>query len=378
MAPLRLASLAIVLATATLVAAPPSMGADRRQLACGSVITEPTLLTADLLDCRGTGLVVGADGITLDLNGHTVDGAGAGANVGIEIDGHDGVTIANGTVRDFSEGVLVVDGRDIAIRRLTSSHQRHGGITIDGAHGVVVTDNVLRGNGAGIIVTRSGIVRVAANRVSASGFGGIPVFESEQVVITDNAVETSVEAGIGLFTESTHNEVTRNRLSRNGAGISVSDGASDNLIAGNAVARNASGVIIDVGTFDNRVVDNVVADSAYEGVAVVGSDGNTVARNLVARNGAVDAAGGIVVIAPPDGLAETSDGNIVRDNAALDNDGDGIRVGAGHTANLVRGNRADRNTRLGIDAAPGTIDGGGNAAARNGDARQCIGVACGP
>jgi hypothetical protein len=65
------------------------------------------------------------------------------------------------------------------------------------------------------------------------------------------------------------------------------------------------------------------------------------------------------------------------DNAALGNDGDGIRVGEGQTANLLRGNRADHNTRLGIDAAPGTTDGGGNRAARNGDSRQCVGVACG-
>ena len=65
-------------------------------------------------------------------------------------------------------------------------------------------------------------------------------------------------------------------------------------------------------------------------------------------------------------------------NAALRNGGDGIHVGEGQTANLLRGNRADRNTRLGIDAAPGTLDGGGNRAAGNGDPRECLGIACGP
>jgi parallel beta-helix repeat protein len=69
---------------------------------------------------------------------------------------------------------------------------------------------------------------------------------------------------------------------------------------------------------------------------------------------------------------------VLIDNAALDNHGDGIRVGDGQTANLLRGNRADRNTRLGIDAAPGTIDGGGNRGTRNGDSRPCVGVACRP
>jgi parallel beta-helix repeat protein len=282
-------------------------------------------------------------------------------------------------VREFTEGVLVVGGSEIAIGRLTSADHGHGGITVDDSRDVIVTDNVVRRAGAGIIVARSDTVRVGANRVSASAFGGIPVFESERVVIAANTVTTSrTDAGIGLFEGSSHSEVTGNRLSRNGAGIVLAGGASDNLVAGNSVARSASGVILDVGTHDNRVVENVIEDSAFEGIAVVGSDGNLIARNRVARNGAVDAAGGIVVIPWPDDFAQTSDANVLVDNTAFDNDGDGIRVGAGQTANLLRGNRADRNSRLGIDAAPGTIDGGGNRAARNGDSRQCVGVACEP
>ena len=249
---------------------------------------------------------------------------------------------------------------------------------VDRARDAVVTDDVVRGPGAGIIVTRSDTVRVAANRVSGSAFAGIPVFESQHVAITDNTVTTSRnDTGIGLFDGSSQSEVTGNRLSRNGAGIGLDNGAFDNLIAGNSVARNDSGVIVDVGTHDNRVVENVIEDSLFEGIAVVGSDGNLIARNRVARNGAREAAGGIVVIPWPDDVAETSDANVLADNATLDNDGDGIRVGEGQAANLIRGSRADRNTLLGINA-PGSIDGGGNHAARNGDPRQCVGVACSP
>jgi hypothetical protein len=40
------------------------------------VITTDTTLDSDLLDCPGHGIVIGAPGITLDLNGHTVDGDG--------------------------------------------------------------------------------------------------------------------------------------------------------------------------------------------------------------------------------------------------------------------------------------------------------------
>jgi parallel beta-helix repeat protein len=371
---------AILLTVATVLgAAPATMAADRRPLACGDTITADARLTANLVDCPGDGLVIGADGVTLDLGGHTVDGDGAGDDVGIAVESHQGVTIANGAVREFTEGVLVVGASEIAIRRLTTSDQGHGGITIDGSRGVVVTDDVVRRDGAGIIVARSDTVRVRANRVSDSASGGISVFGSRHVMIGDNTVRTSrTDTGIGLFDGSSHSEVTGNRLSRNGAGIVLDGGASDNFIGGNSVARNASGVIVDVGTHDNRVVENLVADSAFEGIAVVGSDGNRIARNRVARNGGADAAGGIVVMPWPDDRAETSDANVLVDNLALDNGGDGIRVGAAQTANLLRSNRADRNSLLGIDAAPATIDAGGNRAARNGDSRQCVGVACGP
>jgi large repetitive protein len=305
MAPHVSAGLAIALAVATLSGAPAAMAHDGRPLACGDTITADTRLSVDLRDCPGAGLVVGADGITLDLGGHSVDGDASGDDAGIQVAGHHGVTIANGAVRQFSEGVLVMGGSDVAIRRLESTDQGHGGITVDGARRVVIADDTVRGAGAGIIVTRSDSVQVGANRVSGSASGGIPVFASRHVVVADNSVTTSGQAGIGLFDGSAQSQVTGNRVTRSGAGVSLDGGASGNRIAGNSLARNDSGVIVDVGTHDTAVVDNAIEDSAFEGIAVVASDGNLIARNRVARNGAVDGAGGIVVIPDPSDAAAT-------------------------------------------------------------------------
>jgi hypothetical protein len=66
----------------------------------------PTLDT-DLVDCPGDGIVIGADGITLDLNGHTLAGRFARPcsddcvhQDGIDnTAGHDRVLIENGVVR---------------------------------------------------------------------------------------------------------------------------------------------------------------------------------------------------------------------------------------------------------------------------------------
>jgi len=71
---------------------------------CGEVVTEDVLLDGDLT-CSGTALVIGADGITVDLNGHTIaseDGEGIGVD---NSGGFKSITIKNGTIDGFKEAV---------------------------------------------------------------------------------------------------------------------------------------------------------------------------------------------------------------------------------------------------------------------------------
>ena len=147
---------------------------------------------------------------------------------------------------------------------------------------------------------------------------------------------------------------------------------------------------------DNEVVRNRIEDSGFEGIAVVGS--GPVASNRVARNGALADAGGIAVIPLPDDPSETSDGNSLIENVLDDNVGDGLYVGSGQAATLLRENRSDRNTDdgidvdsasttltgnvanrnadLGIEGVAGVTDAGGNRASGNGNPLQCTNVFC--
>ena len=45
-------------------------------VSCGDTITTDTTLDSDLIDCPNNGIIIGADDVTLDLNGHTIDGDG--------------------------------------------------------------------------------------------------------------------------------------------------------------------------------------------------------------------------------------------------------------------------------------------------------------
>src|SRR5512145_568752 len=71
--------------------APPAAAT---HVSCGDTITQDTTLDSDLVGCAGDGLVIGADGVTVDLGGHRIDGAGAGA--GIRSENFSGLEIRGG------------------------------------------------------------------------------------------------------------------------------------------------------------------------------------------------------------------------------------------------------------------------------------------
>jgi hypothetical protein len=104
------ATATVALLTATVVVL--ALGADHalaRTVSCGEIITKSTRVDNDLINCPGDGLVIGADDITLDLNGHTIDGDGSsefGLDAGVQngdpdsgTAGHGGVRIRNGVIR---------------------------------------------------------------------------------------------------------------------------------------------------------------------------------------------------------------------------------------------------------------------------------------
>ncbi|MCA1703037.1 MAG: hypothetical protein LC808_07095, partial [Actinobacteria bacterium] len=78
---------------------------------CGREITEDTVLDDDLMCTSGPALIVTADDITLDLNGHTISPTqGAGAGAGILLREVSGVTVRNGSVERFGAGIVIEGG----------------------------------------------------------------------------------------------------------------------------------------------------------------------------------------------------------------------------------------------------------------------------
>src|SRR5688500_4217146 len=91
--------LVLVLTAGSLLLSAPAAPSASGAAACGKAIIMSFRLSHDLLYCPADGLVVGANGITINLNGKLVDGVSAAAS--IRSDGFDRVTIRNGKVQGF-------------------------------------------------------------------------------------------------------------------------------------------------------------------------------------------------------------------------------------------------------------------------------------
>jgi parallel beta-helix repeat protein len=373
----RASALAVVAASAVGLLMVLGAGeAEASHVSCGDTITADTTLDSDLLDCPNNGIVIGADGVTLDLNGHSIDGDGTEfpgcdemtelCDIGVANDFHDGVTVRDGSVREFGIGVLVRGAQKNRILKISSSRHDFFGAALGDSPRSVIRNSSLSRNvapeGDGIGVFGSDHVRIVRNKIRRNPGPGIHLFDSKKNLVKKNVFSRNGPAI--LMEKANRNEVQRNRVTK-GGGILVAPG-NRNVIARNHVSRALDSIAVDKGQ-GNRVVGNVVGRASKVGIRLgfpgFGGANNIVRGNLVRRS----RGDGFLV-------SDKDNGSVLKRNDAVGAGGDGFDVQS-RTATLS-GNRAVRNAELGIRAVGGVIDGGGNIARRNGDARQCTQISC--
>lgn len=388
------------------------------QVSCGQTLTQSVLLTNNLTNCGNDGLVIGAAGITVDLNGYGIDGIGQG--VGIRNNGHDQVTVTNGTIGGFDYGLQLNAGTfGNIIGNLTLTQNQEAGIQLadadNGSAGNLVRANELTANAAGIVLTGgtqgallldntiSGSAlegihlvgasgnRVEANRVSGSSGTGLWLEGSSNNSIVGNTILDNSDAAVTLEAASNGNKLEGNELTESEAGINIVESSGNDVIAnivtnhsdagisleaalnnvlrGNDVRFNSTGIDLHQSS-GNRIESNDASDSSSTGIAL----GSESLNNVVTLNTASgNSAEGISVEAEV--LPESTEpGNIIDRNTAGNNSSDGISVNkAGHR---ISANTANNNGGWGIYAETGNVDGGGNRASGNTEPMQCYQISC--
>ncbi|RKG68718.1 right-handed parallel beta-helix repeat-containing protein [Corallococcus sp. CA054B] len=345
---------------------------------CGDTLTQHTKLTHDL-NCPGDipfALRIGAEGIVLDLGGHTVRRTGPVTpnSQGIAVDFNS--MVRNGTVQGFSFGVVT------PITSITENLRLHKLVLLDNGYAVytrfntnlLITECRLSGNVSGL----------ASDHGQSSG-----AFDVRTSVFTHNG--TAMTADFHTI------DVLDSTFTSNENVLRCLNGSI--RIRSSTLAWNASValLLVDIGgpdtcgnlRFENSLIANNTAFapafapawqlfrfSMLNSLAVNNGAGLHVAPVDIYMDGNTfhDNAGGLTLSDTPLEFPITLTG-IVRGNQFLRNDGDGLRVLAPSTPVLIN-NVALGNTGWGIHA-PTAFNGGGNVARDNG-AGDCFGIVCAP
>ena len=236
---------------------------------CGTTITEDTKLDHDQ-NCSGTtGITIATRGVTLDLCGFTVDGDDTFGHHGIVITA-DRVTVKNGTVRDFEDGVRIRDADRVTLKNLWVISNRDDGV--NGEEARFLTLDKVRANNNGEegadIDTNSNYFTIKYSTFNGNGFGsdndeeGVDTDDSHHgKIIHSEASDNGVggfEIDTGAYVKITHNVATDGK---NGDGFEL-DRIEKSLIKKNIAKNNdRAGFDIESGSDNNTVTLNKAIDN---------------------------------------------------------------------------------------------------------------------
>ena len=254
----RLLAPTVVSLAATLLAFGPS-AALAGNVECGKEIFVDTKLDTNI-DCRGypglDGIMIGAPGITLNLNGFAIIGDSVPGASGVFNVGWDDVTIKNGAISGFQDGVRADGVTDLVIRD------------------VMFSDQVF----SSIVVINSADVRIKRVSISQPPGDGVNPAEAIRLANVDGAKVRNAIVDGGYF-----------------GVLAVGDpnvgdpGITMAIVVRNSVFTNAThGIFLDR-TLESKIVGNQVIDNGGIGIGLVnGSIGNKIRLNTATGNDDVD------------------------------------------------------------------------------------------
>lgn len=302
-------------------------------MSCGDTLITDTMLD-ESLNCIGTnGVEIGADGITVDLNGFTIAGTVAGNFFGVDnTGGFDDVTIKRGSIVGFEQGIRGEDVAGFTLNNLTFSGQTssHAIDILDSADVVVKNSsfslppwsfggpeairlesvdgftvkkvdvdggfigvNFACGTCDGTEAPSNGVVK---NSSFTDNFIGVEIANSTDAEIKENKISGAAFAGIEIdFLVNIGTKISKNEIFDSGGfmdfgfGIIVAFPTSDLEIKKNYVHDNFSDGILLKNVDDSKISKNTVKDNGGDGVSLEsGSTGNEIKKNTATGNDDTD------------------------------------------------------------------------------------------
>jgi parallel beta-helix repeat protein len=217
--------------------------------ACNTMINQPGdyILTKDL-QCPGNGVLVFASHVTLNLNGHNIEGKRPYGAVGITVMVASEVTILGpSTISNFVTGILFVGVDHSSVRMVTSSENVSQGFSFENFHQRLSQVNTFENNTA------------AFNRRT-----GFDIAGGEQNTFENNTATFNQGAGFGIG-NAKQNTFRANVSTGSRYGFYLTPGAHENRLEGNTARFNSvAGIITLMDATGNVIRGNTARDNALD------------------------------------------------------------------------------------------------------------------
>jgi hypothetical protein len=213
------AALATAAVIALLAAGSGSGSSSTPITTCGQTVTTNAVLTQNLF-CTGSGVIVGAAGITVDLHGFRIRGDRSAGHYGVDATfGYDDVTIKNGTLINFNYGVFAFNADHVSISGLVVSGSTGYGIDVTGDEPSIKSSTSSGNAGFGFFLDGA-VPSVTSAVASGNGYAGIQAYGAASI----KSSTASGNGGDGIAVVGNAARLRANSANGNGFAGNASDG----------------------------------------------------------------------------------------------------------------------------------------------------------
>jgi parallel beta-helix repeat protein len=195
------------------------------------VITRNVILLKDI-ECPGVGMIVGTDGITINLNNHRLSLANNTdtsripeiEEIGILVPGQNNITIRGpGIIMGFDKAIeFAGSGRGYVLDlKLTDNNI---GLSLKASDEITIYRSFIEGNTIGIASQSSKEGLIMSNQMSENTNEGIVIMDSNYFIIGANSLIGNGNIGIFLDVSSFNNTISSNNVLNHAVDISNADG----------------------------------------------------------------------------------------------------------------------------------------------------------
>lgn len=246
-----------------------------------TVAGETYTLSKDISWTQSSGgcLNISANNITLDCQGHWINGTGKTYTYGVYNNEHDGVTVKNCKIAGLDHAIYWHVSADYGVISSNTLNSNDGsGVSLDfNCTNNRINDNIVSDNGAGIVLTfNCDNNNITGNTIRNSGDSGVYLGSNSNKNTITNQQCVNNFFGIYIDAESHENNVVNNNIQGGQSGIILHSASKNNEVRGNTIADTERGISLFYESNDNQISNNRVTNSSWFDVSLdVDTSGNT-------------------------------------------------------------------------------------------------------